>query len=113
MPLTLKSMHSDGQVRRTEGGTAILSPSEAASVGITPPLLESVARLIAPWGPPLPTAQMVEQINLLYHAAEAESYDQQHPEIFEQLPPAWREMCEMARGHVPSGGLRVLDFGCG
>lgn len=75
--------------------------------------LEAIADLMAPFGPALPPARMVEEINRLYHAVGAEVYDRTHPEIHEQLPPIWKSMCGSARELLSSRKLRVLDFGCG
>jgi len=65
--------------------------------------------------PTRPMAVLVETLNRLYHEFEADGYESNHPEIFEQLPPIWREM--IARSVLLLGPrerkLRILDFGCG
>ncbi len=65
--------------------------------------------------PTRPTAVLVETLNRLYHEFEAQGYESNHPEIFEQLPPIWREM--LAQAVLLLGPrkqkLRILDFGCG
>jgi SAM-dependent methyltransferase len=65
--------------------------------------------------PALPMPQLVAEINKLHHEREAAIYERTHPEIFEQLPPLWREMigvCQQFLGDR-EGRLRILDFGCG
>lgn len=72
-----------------------------------------LARLLNPFGPTRPVADLVVDINLLYHAVEAVSYDDSHPEIFGQLPALWTSMLEQAVALLPGGPLTVVDYGCG
>jgi len=73
------------------------------------------------YGPTQPVSVLVAELNQLYHEHEAANYETTHPEIFDQLPPLWREMIgqvDLLRPHsaasYPSlGRLRILDFGCG
>jgi SAM-dependent methyltransferase len=61
------------------------------------------------------TAVLVAALNRLYHEFEANGYESNHPEIFEQLPPIWREMFAQSLPLLgpPERKLRILDFGCG
>ncbi|MBN1910111.1 MAG: class I SAM-dependent methyltransferase [Pirellulales bacterium] len=74
---------------------------------------EHAHTLIEPYGPRVPIAELVEELNRLYHAREAEDYDGQHPEIHIQLMPIWRRMLEIGLPCGLNRPLRVLDFGCG
>jgi SAM-dependent methyltransferase len=74
---------------------------------------EYVDNLLAPYGPTLPVDRLVEELNKIYHAFEANTYDTRHPEVHQQLPPVWAEMIALARQWQPRGMFRVLDFGCG
>jgi SAM-dependent methyltransferase len=69
--------------------------------------------LLAPFEPTLPLEQLVIEVNNLYHAAEADQYDRRHPEVFEQLPPLWRQMLDGAGERLGESPWQVLDFGCG
>ena len=61
------------------------------------------------------TEVLVAKLNRLYHEYEADGYEENHPEIFEQLPPIWREMLAQSILLLGSSDqkLRILDFGCG
>lgn len=60
--------------------------------------------------PQLQLPLLVEQVNKIYHAHEAQGYDRLHPEIFTVLPETWQEMLS----RLPKrDGWRILDFGCG
>jgi len=72
-----------------------------------------ISKLLMPFGPRLPLEQMTEEVNRLYHAAEAETYDSRHPEIFAQLPPIWEEMVQLITKDHPDKCWDILDFGCG
>ena len=65
--------------------------------------------------PALPMPQLVAEVNKLHHEREAAIYERTHPEIFEQLPPLWREMIAVCQPFVGGreGRLRILNFGCG
>ncbi|HQH73977.1 MAG TPA: class I SAM-dependent methyltransferase [bacterium] len=52
-------------------------------------------------------------MNKIYHDMEAQQYENEHPEIFEQLPPLWEEMIQTALDHLSGDSVRILDFGCG
>lgn len=73
---------------------------------------EFAARMLAPFGPTKPIAELVVEVNRLFHAQEADHYDDDHPEIREQLPKIWRELLDLAVAKPPSA-WRLLDFGCG
>lgn len=75
--------------------------------------VEFMNQLLAPYGPQLPLDQLVEQVNKLYHTAEARDYDEKHTEIREQLPSLWREMIRVAEDQCQHREYRILDFGCG
>ncbi|MEE9294705.1 MAG: methyltransferase [Phycisphaerae bacterium] len=75
--------------------------------------VEFMNKLLASYGPKCPLDQLVEQLNNLYHAAEARDYDERHVEIREQLPLLWREMTRVAQEQCASTEFRILDFGCG
>ncbi|MHC4201305.1 MAG: class I SAM-dependent methyltransferase, partial [Planctomycetota bacterium] len=68
---------------------------------------------MAAYGPQLPIQELVFELNRLYHACEARSYDARHPEISRQLPPLWSEMIGCAGAALGTEAWRVLDFGCG
>src|SRR4051812_17514562 len=72
---------------------------------------DHLASLLAPLGPTRPADELVREINRIYHAIEAATYDTTHPEIFDELPAVWRRMFE----HVvlPAGPLTIVDYGCG
>jgi SAM-dependent methyltransferase len=72
---------------------------------------DHLARLLAPLGPVRPADELVREINRIYHAAEATTYDTTHPEIFDELPAMWQRMVEHAS--LPVGPLTVVDYGCG
>ncbi len=72
-----------------------------------------LTRLLGKFGPTRPHDELVQDVNRLYHAAEATTYDQRHPEIFNQLPPIWTQMVEVAERDLPMTGITVLDYGCG
>jgi len=69
--------------------------------------------LAAPFGPQVSIERLIEDLNRIYHAAEAHVYDQQHPEIFQQLAPRWQAMLGQAAERLNGSPYRVLDFGCG
>jgi ubiquinone/menaquinone biosynthesis C-methylase UbiE len=72
-----------------------------------------MADWLRPFQPRLPLPALVEQVNNLYHACEADSYDARHVEIMEQLPKHWRRMIRVALDNGPARPWRILDFGCG
>lgn len=74
---------------------------------------EYVSGLVAPYEPGLPAAQLVVELNKLYHACEARDYDSKHPEVHKHLPPLWKEMIAYVIQHGENRTWRVLDFGCG
>ncbi len=75
--------------------------------------LEFMTELLQPFELQVPVEELADRLNRFFHAREAEVYDRQHPEIFDQLRPVWSRMLEV--GLPKDGGrrLRVLDFGCG
>jgi 2-polyprenyl-3-methyl-5-hydroxy-6-metoxy-1,4-benzoquinol methylase len=70
-------------------------------------------QLLEPYRPTLPLRELVEEVNLLFHAAEAADYDVRHVEIVFQLPAIWTEMIGVAVSSLGGHQLRILDFGCG
>jgi SAM-dependent methyltransferase len=68
--------------------------------------------LAAPFGPQLPMDQMVVEMNRLFFDINAHLFEDKHPEIFEQLPPIWRDLLAVVQQH-PHRPWRMLDFGCG
>jgi ubiquinone/menaquinone biosynthesis C-methylase UbiE len=80
---------------------------------LQPEPLEEIEKLLRPYGPALPVAELVEEINRLFHDVHAADYDTVHPEIFAQLPSLWAEMTELAMANLAGSRLRVLDFGAG
>ena len=75
--------------------------------------LEFMTSLLAPYEPQVPVEELVEQLNCFFHAREAAVYDNQHPEIHDQLEPVWNHMIEVGLPRQSGHPLRVLDFGCG
>jgi ubiquinone/menaquinone biosynthesis C-methylase UbiE len=67
--------------------------------------------LLAPFAPTRPVAELVVEVNRIFHTFEAGQYDGGHPEIHDQLPGVWRELVATV-----AGGRRdwsVLDVGAG
>lgn len=73
----------------------------------------SMNRMVAPYHPTVPLDQLVEWLNRLYHAVEAASYDETHPEIHAFLPSLWQRMIQTAAADCPFTQWSILDFGCG
>ena len=68
------------------------------------------ADFLQPFEPQLPLLLLVERVNQIYHAHEAQDYDRLHPEIFSLLPEMWQDMLSK----LPTwNSLKILDFGCG
>lgn len=75
-----------------------------------PTRTQYAGELLQPFEPQLPLQSLVEQVNRIYHALEAQDYDRLHPEIFSVLPETWQEMLSK----LPKrNSWRILDFGCG
>jgi SAM-dependent methyltransferase len=74
---------------------------------------EYIGRLLRPYQPRRPIAELVVEVNKIYHAFEARDYDRRHPEVTRQLPPLWQEMISHATRVGPSTAWRILNFGCG
>ncbi len=74
---------------------------------------DAQARLIEPYGPRYPLAEIVQELNRIYHAIEAKQYSETHPEIYDSLPHQWHTMLTHAQGLIPTEKWHVLDFGCG
>jgi trans-aconitate methyltransferase len=72
-----------------------------------------IRSVLEPFGPKLPLAELVRAVNALYHAAEAPHYDAEHFEVFQQLPPIWREALRALQERRGTSAWRVVDFGCG
>jgi ubiquinone/menaquinone biosynthesis C-methylase UbiE len=75
--------------------------------------VNAVAELLRAYEPRLALGPLVEEVNKLYHAREADSYDARHIEILERLPVHWKQMIEIAVRNGPPSPWRILDFGCG
>jgi SAM-dependent methyltransferase len=75
--------------------------------------LEFMTSLLAPYEPRVPVEELVEQLNRFFHAREAAVYDDQHPEIHDQLGPVWNHMLDVGLPQKSDHPLRVLNFGCG
>jgi ubiquinone/menaquinone biosynthesis C-methylase UbiE len=73
----------------------------------------AIEAMLQPFGPKLELGPLVEEVNRLFHAAEAKDYDRRHPEIRDELPALWHEMLAVAKPYAPAQGWQVLDFGCG
>jgi len=69
--------------------------------------------ILKPYQPQLEIAQLVVELNKLFHKFDAKDYDRQHPEIHQQLPPIWQEMIGQAIDVAETSVWRILDFGCG
>ena len=74
---------------------------------------ERMQHLVEPYGPLMPIESLVVSVNKIYHAAEAQSFDESHPEHTEQLPPYWQQMTAFATSLRPGAASSILDFGCG
>jgi len=74
---------------------------------------DAIEEMLKPFGPKLELGLLVEEVNRLFHATEAQDYDRRHPEIREELPPLWAKMLAEVKPQAPADGWRVLDFGCG
>ena len=72
-----------------------------------------MSEVLEPFGPRLPLDRLGEEVNKLYHAAEAPAYDSSHPEVLRQLPPIWEEMVAFISISHPEHLWDVLDYGCG
>lgn len=71
--------------------------------------ISHLERMINPYKPQMDIEKMVIEINKIFHRYDAKLYDSEHPEIFEQLPDIYSQMCML----LPKKTLRVLNFGCG
>ncbi len=79
---------------------------------MTTPPTDYLDRLLAPYGPTRPIADLVIEVNRLFHATEADQYDRAHPEIHTQLPAVWRDL--LGQVTMPAGARwSALDFGAG
>ena len=72
--------------------------------------LNYLEKTIEPYKPLKDINTIVVETNRIFHTFEAKEYDNNHPEIFMQLPPIYEEMCKLLP-HDKS--LKVLNFGCG
>jgi SAM-dependent methyltransferase len=69
-----------------------------------------IPRWLAASEPQMPLELLVERVNEIFHSFAARRYDQEHPEIHQQLPPIWREMLAEL---PPDRRWNVLDVGGG
>ena len=72
-----------------------------------------MTELLDKYGPTCSVAELVTQLNRLYHEKEAESYELTHPEIFEQLPELWAQMLSEYEQVCRREKIRILNYGCG
>src|SRR5882762_5700969 len=72
-----------------------------------------IRALLEPFGPRLPLAELVQEVNALYHAVEAVHYDSPHSEVFQQLPRIWEEALRSIQDRRSPSEWRIIDFGCG
>jgi SAM-dependent methyltransferase len=74
---------------------------------------EYMSQQLAPYEPQCDLAQLIIEVNRLYHSFEAPAYDAIHPELSVLWPQLWQDMVQ----HVVAVGSprcwRILDFGCG
>jgi ubiquinone/menaquinone biosynthesis C-methylase UbiE len=70
-------------------------------------------RWLEQYEPQLPTDELIFELNKIYHAFEAQDYNVEHTEIYEQLPPVWQVMIRNAMQKTRQRKWRILDFGCG
>ncbi|MCP4189668.1 MAG: methyltransferase domain-containing protein [Planctomycetaceae bacterium] len=75
--------------------------------------LSNAELLLEPFSPQVPTEEVVEALNRWYHKSEAVTYDHEHAEIKNQLPPIWKQMISCVREQFGKRRWRILDFGCG
>src|SRR5579875_870416 len=75
--------------------------------------IDYVKNLVQKYHPQIPIEELIVEINKIYHKFEASMYDRNHPEIYEQLPSIWKEMCEKISSYLQAKALHILDFGCG
>jgi SAM-dependent methyltransferase len=75
--------------------------------------LSDAQDLLRPYEPRVSAEQIVEALNRWYHEREVHTYDRQHVEIRQQLPPLWDEMIQIAQGAARGAPWRILNFGCG
>lgn len=72
--------------------------------------LHTLPSWLEPAQPRLALAELVEQVNSIYHSFEAASYDSEIIEMRSLWPPLWRDML----AELPAVyHWRILDFGCG
>jgi SAM-dependent methyltransferase len=74
--------------------------------------VEDLSALVAPYRPHMSLRDLSVELNKIYHAYEAETFDRRHPEITEQAPQYWAMMMDVAAAQRP-GPWSILDFGCG
>ena len=72
--------------------------------------LKHLEKSIASYKPLKDINTIVIETNKIFHKYDANDYDSKHPEIFEQLPPIYAEMCKLLPA---TDKLKILDFGCG
>lgn len=71
-----------------------------------------LSEVLAPFGPRKGLSELVVEVNRIYHAFEATSYDDEHDEIGDQLPELWRGLLAHP-GLAGTTRWTVLDFGSG
>jgi ubiquinone/menaquinone biosynthesis C-methylase UbiE len=71
-----------------------------------------VEDLIRPFGPRRAIEELVIEVNRIFHALDADQYDEEHPEIHQQLPAIWEEMLNLV-SRARTGPWTLLDFGAG
>lgn len=70
-----------------------------------------IKKEIERYSPTVSLDELIVEVNKIYHSFEAEVYDQEHPEVIQQLPPIWKIMLE--KFIEKKKDIYVLDYGCG
>src|ERR1041385_5661189 len=74
------------------------------------PILHEFPSWLAPYRPTVPLPNLVEELNLIYHAFDSDRYEADTDEIRQLWPPLWSQMLQQ----LPERrNWRVLDFGSG
>src|ERR1051325_9333690 len=74
------------------------------------PLVQHLEPWLLPYQPRVDMDTLIQEINRIYHAVDADNYDSDLIEIRQLWPALWAQMLE----HLPQRkSWRVIDFGCG
>ncbi len=71
----------------------------------------NIQKELQKYNPTLSLDELVVEVNKIYHSFEAEVYDQNHPEVMQQLPPIWKVMVD--KFIKKNKDIYILDYGCG